>query len=104
MLNGVLKGFSLALNAILHLGSKLLIYSEVLYLQLTVSLLLCIDEFGWDAVLERILAVVRCMRYRLVQELVLLRMLIEERVVTFLAIRQLSCLGDMVVGLGHGRL
>ena len=54
--------------------------------------------------LEWILAVVVCMRYRLVQELVLLRLLIEERVVTFLTIWQLSCLRDMVVRLGHGRL
>ena len=64
MLYRVLKGFSLALNAILHLVAQLLIHSEVLYLQLTVSLLLCVDEFGWHTVLERILAVAMgCMRY-----------------------------------------
>ena len=57
MLYRVLQGFSLALNAILHLVAQLLIHSEVLYLQLTVSLLLCVDEFGCDTVLERILAV-----------------------------------------------
>ena len=101
MLNGVLKGFALALDAILHLASQLLIHSEVLYLQLTVSLFLSVDEFGWNTVLKRILAVVGSVRYRLIQELVLLRLLIEERVITFLAIWQLSCLGDLVVRLSH---
>ena len=102
MLNGVLKGFALALDATLHLASQLLIHSEVLYLQLTVSLLLCVDEFGWHTVLKWILAVVGGVRYRLVQELVLLRLLIEEWIVTFLTVWQLSCLGDLVVRLGHG--
>ena len=101
MLNGVLKGFALALDAILHLTSQLLIHSEVLYLQLTVSLFLSVDEFGRHTVLKRILAVVGRVRYRLIQELVLLRLLIEERVITFLAIWQLSCLGDLVMRLGH---
>ena len=58
MLNGVLKCFALALDAILHLASQLLIHAEVLYLQLTIPLLLCVDEFGWHTVLKRILAVV----------------------------------------------
>ena len=101
MLNGVLKGFALALDATLHLASQLLIHSEVLYLQLAVSLLLSVDEFGWHTVLKRILAVVGGVRYRLVQELVLLRLLIEEWIVTFLTVWQLSCLGDLVVRLGH---
>ena len=101
MLNGVLKGFALALDAILHLASQLLIHSEVLYLQLTVSLFLSVDEFGRHTVLKRILAVVGRVRYRLVQELVLLRLLIEERVITFLAVWQLRCLGDLVMRLSH---
>ena len=104
MLNGVLKCFALALDAILHLASQLLIHAEVLYLQLTIPLLLCVDEFGRHTVLKRILAVVIRVWYRLVQELVLLRLLIEQRVLTFLAVWQMSCLGDLVVRLSHSWL
>ena len=105
MLYGVLEGFPLALNAVLHLVAQLLIHSEVLYLQLTVPLLLRVDEFGRHMILEWILAVaLGCMRHRLVQELVLLRLLVEEWVVTFLVVWQLCCLGDLVVRFYHHRL
>ena len=44
MLNGMLQCLALALDAGFHLSSELLIYFEILDLQLAISLFLCIDK------------------------------------------------------------